>query len=132
MAQAILRRTLFAGAKVEEKRKLRLRARLIVVLVAATVTQVLTLIASMVTGALHARTPVLPFALFACITFAFAIRWVFVDAANAFASAVANGAIQTEREPPVIVRLPRSCKRYWFVLLHVQLHPELVSSGAQW
>ena len=106
--------------------KTRFKARLIVLLVASLVTQVTTLVISVVVGAAGTKVPPIPFAIFACITLALAQRWILVDTANAFAEAVAKSHVLLSGAPPHVSFIASTCPRWWFVLLHVQLHPELL------
>ncbi len=102
---------------------------MLVLLVAALVTQVTTLVISILVNAAGTKVPAIPFAIFACITLALAQRWILVDAAKAFDEAVAKRNVLLHGEPPRITFIVATCPRRWFVLLHVQLHPELLDEG---
>src|SRR5471032_1464582 len=103
---------------------MRFKARLIVLLGAALVTQVTTLVISILVGAAGTKVPPIPFAIFACITLALAQRWILVDAAKAFGEAVAKRHVLLQGAPPRIMSIASTFPRRWFVLLHVQSHPE--------
>jgi len=115
--------------KVNPNAKMRFKARLIVLLVAALVTQVTTLVISILVGAAGTKVPPIPFAIFACITLALAQRWILVDTANAFGQAVAKRQVLLEGTPPHLTFIASTCSRRWFVLLHVHLHPELLDTA---
>jgi hypothetical protein len=112
--------------QVNANAKMRVKARLIVLLVAALVTQVTTLAISIVLGAAGTEVPPIPFAIFACITLTLAQRWILVDAENAFAEAVAKRHVRLSGAPAHVTSIATTCPRRWFVLLHVKLHPELL------
>jgi hypothetical protein len=114
--------------KVKADAKMRFKARLIVLLVAALVTQVTTLVISILVGAAGTKVPPIPFAIFACITLALAQRWILVDAAKAFGEAVAKRQVLLQGAPPRITSIASTFPRRWFALLHVQLHPELLDT----
>ena len=112
--------------KVTANGKTRFKARLTVLLVASIVTQVTTLAISILVGAAGTEVPPIPFAIFACVTLALAQRWILVDAENAFAEAVAKRHVRLSGAPPHVTSIATTCPRRWFVLLHVQLQPELL------
>ncbi|MGV7242352.1 hypothetical protein [Caballeronia sp. M23-90] len=110
---------------------MRFKARLLVLLVAALVTQVTTFIISILVNAVGTNVPAIPFAIFACITLALTQRWILVDAAKAFGEAVAKRHVLLQGDPPQITFIVATCPKRWFVLLHIQLHPELLGQGSE-
>lgn len=109
-------------------RKIRLKAQLKVLLVSALVTEVAALCFSIVTQAATGEVFPAAFGLFSAVTLALAHRWVMVDVGNAFQAAVSKHHVLLEGTTPHITQIDSSCPRRWFVLLHIQLHPELIDS----
>jgi hypothetical protein len=113
---------------VKASRKMRLKAQLIVLLVSALVAEVTTLFFSIVTQAVTGEVSPAAFVLFGVVTLKLTHRWVLVDVDNAFEVAVSKRNVLLAGTPPHITHIESTCPRRWFVLLHIQLHPELIDS----
>lgn len=60
---------------------------------------------------------------------ALAHRWVLVDADNAFKAAVSKGHVLLAGASPHVTYIDSAFPGRWLVVLHVQLHPELIDAG---
>jgi hypothetical protein len=107
---------------------MRLKAQLKVLLLSALAAEVTALFFSIVTQAATGEVSPAEFGLFGAVTLALAHRWVLVDVNNAFEAAVSKHYVLLAGAPPHITHIDSTCPRRWFVLLHIQLHPELIDS----
>ena len=96
--------------------------------VAALITQVTTLAISILVGAAGTKVPPIPFAIFCLYHARSRTAMILVDAAKAFGEAVAKRHVLLQGVPPRITSIASTFPRPWFVLLHVQLHPQLLDT----
>ena len=115
----------------KQVRKARVRAQLTGLLVAALLAEAVALGLTIASQATIGNIPPAAFGASGGLTILLARRWVLVDARKAFSAAVERHQALVEGTPPQIIYMARACPRRWLVVLHVQLHPELIDADVE-
>ncbi len=69
------------------------------------------------------------FMAFGCVTTPAIVIWLRDDARHAYVAAVARHFVGFDGVPPHVVSIAADCPRRWLVVIHIQLHPELLGEN---
>ncbi|MGY6258210.1 hypothetical protein ACXIVK_32590 [Paraburkholderia caledonica] len=112
----------------DKQNRVRLKARATVILLAVCGAQSLVFLLSAATQILAIDPPPLSFAVFGGVTAVLASVWIQEDAQHAFEVADRKGFLIRDDEHHRIRTVRRDCPKLWLVVLHLELHPELMES----
>lgn len=111
------------------KQRSTMKGRLTLFLYAFLITEILGLILSLATHSMYADVPTDWFLVFGLITTPVVMSWLTRYGEEAYLEAVSRGFLYMEGIPSRVVSIADDCPKRWLVLLHIQLHPELVAEG---
>lgn len=108
--------------------KIRIRAKATVFGVALCVTEGLAFVLSCAARIFDLDASAVEFGIFGAVTTVLVSGWVQMDAQRAYAFADKSGFLNRDDMRRNVTSVKEGCPKIWLVVLHLQLHPELMEA----
>lgn len=108
--------------------RIRVRAKATVFGVALCVTEGLAFVLSAVARIFAVDTSAVEFGIFGAVTTVLVAGWLQMDAQRAYAYADRSGFLNRNETRTRVKSVKEDCPKFWLVVLHLQLHPELMDA----
>jgi hypothetical protein len=108
--------------------RIRIRAKATVFGVALCVTEGLAFILSAVARLFDVVTSTVEFGMFGAVTTVLVAGWLKIDAQRAYVFADRSGFLNRDETRSRVKSVREDCPKFWLVVLHLQLHPELMDA----
>ncbi|MGP8491842.1 hypothetical protein ACT2FY_38285 [Paraburkholderia fungorum] len=108
--------------------RIRVRAKATVFGVALCVTEGLAFALSAIARIFAVDTSPVEFGIFGAVTTVLVAGWLQMDAQRAYTFADKSGFLNRDETRTRVKSVREDCPKFWLVVLHLQLHPELMDS----
>lgn len=106
--------------------RIRIRAKATVFAVALCVTEGLAFVLSSGATIFEVDTSAVEFGIFGAVTTVLVAGWLEEDAQRAYVFADKRGFLNRNETRTKVMSVRKGCPKFWLVVLHLQLHPELM------